>query len=53
MPNTRSLNLTPLIISATVLIANNSDPKNNVSIVFCRLQYHTIDALLRNINTPV
>ena len=47
IPIIRSLNQRPWIFSEAIRIATNSDPKDEVSTVFCFFEYQSIGALLR------
>ena len=53
MPIIQSLYRNACIISVAVFAAINSDPKVDVSTVFCRFEYHIIGARHTNDNTPV
>ena len=53
MPIIQSLYCNACIISVAIFAAINSDPKVDVSTVFCRLEYHIIGARHTNNNTPV
>jgi hypothetical protein len=53
MPIILNLYLKPFIISVAILSAMNSDPKVEVSTVFCDLEYQIMGDLFRYNNIPV
>jgi len=53
IPNIHNLYLSASIISVAILRATNSEPKVNVSSIFCRFENQIMGTLLRKIEIPV